>query len=388
MTELGANVTRLVEQDREVYLIGTAHISRHSVEEVQRVIRELKPDRVCVELDATRYRQLVDERRHEGIEPSAVVRERRVGELFASLALSAFQRRLGLRLGIRPGAELLAGVDTAREVGAELILADRDIQITLKRCWGNLSRFDRLQLVLVLVFALLGQSELSEQQVEDLKKKETLRDAMTEFATHLPRLKTPLIDERDLYLVDAIARCGGSRVVAVVGAAHVPGMVAHWGKAVDRDELLALPPPPRAPFKLLVPVLFSLVSLLAIARLGLATLPVIWLPWFIAVAASTALSLLVARSRPMPWLGATLLAPITTLYPDNLTGAVAALAQLRSRPANTPDKVAAVDSMLTVGAMRKNPFTHALALYLLAQLGSYVGATIALVWMLVRLFTY
>lgn len=132
------HVTRIDSDGRSIFIVGTAHVSPRSVEEVTRVITRLVPDTVCVELDQARYEALVDDSRFRRLDLFQIIREKRVLFLLASLALSAYQRRIGERMGVRPGAELLAAVEAARSVGAELVLADRDIQATLKRTWRSL----------------------------------------------------------------------------------------------------------------------------------------------------------------------------------------------------------------------------------------------------------
>src|SRR5690606_31528412 len=152
MSEVG-HVTRLSYQDKEILLIGTAHVSKRSVDEVRRVILEERPDTVCVELDAGRYKMLMDKSVWQKLDVFQVIRQKRVLFLLSSLALGAYQRRMGEKLGVSPGAELLAGVEAAEEVGAEVVLADRDVQATLKRTWANLSFWDKIQMSSGLISA-------------------------------------------------------------------------------------------------------------------------------------------------------------------------------------------------------------------------------------------
>src|SRR5688572_15284406 len=114
MSDVG-HVTKLEYQGKEIFLIGTAHVSQKSVDEVERVIREVKPDTVCVELDEGRYKMLVDSHAWRSLDIFQVIRQQRVLFLLSSLALGAYQRRIGEKLGVKPGAELLAGVETAKE---------------------------------------------------------------------------------------------------------------------------------------------------------------------------------------------------------------------------------------------------------------------------------
>ncbi|HEX9620053.1 MAG TPA: TraB domain-containing protein, partial [Polyangiaceae bacterium] len=199
--EPAGNVTRVEHDGREIYLVGTAHISRKSVEEVERVIDEVRPDTVCVELDPMRYEALVDDKRWQRLDVFAVIKERKVLFLLTSLALSAYQRKLGAKLGVRPGAELLAAVRKAEQIGARLVLADRNVQATLKRTWRNVGFWNKLRLTSGLVSVPFSLEEITEEKVEELKDRDTLSEMMQELARMMPGIKGPLIDERDRYLM-------------------------------------------------------------------------------------------------------------------------------------------------------------------------------------------
>jgi len=127
------NVTELTYDHKRLIIVGTAHVSQRSVDEVREVIEQVRPDSVCVELDKTRHDALVDEARWRKLDIFQVIRQKKVLMLMASLALAAFQRRLGDKLGVKPGAEMLAALQKAKEIDAQVVLADRDIQATLKR---------------------------------------------------------------------------------------------------------------------------------------------------------------------------------------------------------------------------------------------------------------
>ncbi|MDP6946771.1 MAG: TraB domain-containing protein, partial [Myxococcota bacterium] len=236
------HVSVFEEEGRTIYIVGTAHVSDKSVEEVQAVIEEVQPDTVCVELCETRYQALTDEDRWRKLDVFKVIREGKTLLLLANLALGAYQRRLGARLGVDPGAELLAGARKAREVGARLELIDRNIQTTLKRTWGNVGFFQKVKLLSMVVGATFSRDEIDEETIEQLKGRAQLSEMLAEFAAYMPEVKGPLIDERDRYMMSKIEEVEGERIVAVVGAAHVPGMQLMYGQEVDREPLEQLPP--------------------------------------------------------------------------------------------------------------------------------------------------
>ena len=152
--------------------------------------------------------------------------------MLVSIALAAYQRKLGERLGVKPGSELIAAVHKAQEVGAELVLADRDIQATLKRTWHNLSFFSKLKLVGSLLAAPFAVDEISEEQIEGLKDRDTISEMMNEFARLMPQVKTPLIDERDRYMMSSIQQAPGQKVG--------DGGFAGPRRAVDGDDHAAV----------------------------------------------------------------------------------------------------------------------------------------------------
>ncbi|MGE5785707.1 MAG: TraB family protein, partial [Myxococcales bacterium] len=220
-------VTRIEHQGREIYLIGTAHVSQNSVDEVKRVIAEVEPDTVCVELDQPRYDSMMDESRWRRLDLFQIIRQKRVLYFISNLALSAYQRKIGESMGVKPGAELLAAVKAAESIGARLVLADRDIQATLKRTWHQLGFWNKSRLVGMLLMIPFAVEEIAAEKIDALRDRDTISEVLDELAKEMPDLKRPLIDERDQYLIDSIVNAPGKKIVAVVGAGHVRGMLAN-----------------------------------------------------------------------------------------------------------------------------------------------------------------
>src|SRR5687768_8047812 len=248
VSSLPPSVTELEHGGTTYYIVGTAHVSQRSVDEVRDVIKQVEPDVVCVELDKTRMDALTKDSAFRDLDVFKVVREGRTLYLLAHLALASYQRRIGASLGVKPGAELLAAVQEARERGIPVELVDRDINITLKRTWANLGLWKRSMLLSSLLVGWEddGKGEaVTEKTVEDLKEPKALSEMLTELGRAVPEVKGPLVDERDQYLASKMtdAGAGKQKVVAVVGAAHVPGMTQHIGQYVDRALLDKVPPP-------------------------------------------------------------------------------------------------------------------------------------------------
>lgn len=386
MTDVG-HVTRLEMGDKEIYLIGTAHVSPKSVTEVERVIRELRPDTVCVELDEHRHRMLVDRDAWKKLDVFQVIREQRVLFLLSSLALGAYQRKMAAKLGVPPGAELLMALRTAEEVGAHVVLADREIQATLKRTWHNLSLWDKLQVtvgLLAVPFARGG--ELDEASIEKLKDRDTVGELLKQVAAEMPRLKGPLIDERDAFLISAISEAPGRRIVGVVGAAHVDGMVQRVGQTVDRAALSTLPTTSQATnlWRWWVPVVVSIAFFLQswVHRMqGFEDLLFAWVvPNALSSAALTTLSL----AHPLTILVAALTGPWTALAPRRRAGVVVGYVEAWLRKPTVDDCATVGTAMNNIGSLYSNRVLRVLLVSLSATWGSALGAWIGAIWVLTR----
>src|SRR4051794_35085343 len=224
MSEETANITRLNVEGKEIILIGTAHVSKQSAEQVKEVIELERPDSVCIELDEQRYQSITEGDKWRDMDIFKVIKERKAAVLLVNLALSSFQKRMASQLGINAGQEMIQGIESAKEVGANLVLADRNIQITFSRIWHNIGLWGKMQLLTQIIFSIFSNDRISEEELEKMKSQDMLNSMLSEFTEHFPKLKTPLIDERDQYLAQKIKEAPGNKVVAVLGAAHIPGI--------------------------------------------------------------------------------------------------------------------------------------------------------------------
>lgn len=377
MSDVG-HVTRLDYEGKEILLVGTAHVSQKSVEEVERVIRAQRPDTVCVELDANRYKMLVDDTTWRDLNIFQVIRQKRVLFLLSSLALSAYQRRMGEKLGVRPGAELLAAVKVAEEVGAELVLADRDIQATLKRTWANLSFWDKMQMSSGLITAPFAVEEIDEAELEKLKDKDTIGDMMHQVAEHMPRVKVPLIDERDHYLMSKIQEAPGRKIVGVVGAAHVAGMVERLGQKADYAALSEVPPPGRVAqaLKWVIPALMFAAFYVGYRRHGGGGLEQMIYAWVLPNAIVAGLFAILALAHPLTVLTAIVASPITSLNPTIGAGMVAGLVEAALRKPTVRDCEEVQTAVRSVKSIYSNRVTRVLLVAVATTLGSALGAWI------------
>ncbi|HVW25406.1 MAG TPA: TraB family protein [Polyangiaceae bacterium] len=378
---VSGNVTRLLHDGREIFLVGTAHVSKKSVDEVRRVIDELRPDVVCVELDAARYDSLRDDSGWRGLDARDILRSDRAGLFLASLLFAGFQKRLGDRLGVRPGMEMLAAVEEAHRTGANVVLADREIQATLMRCYRSLGPVDRMKVLLILVMLPFTASEIDEAEVEKLKDREKMGDVMEAFAREMPALGTPLIDERDRYLMASVQEAEGKRIVAVVGAAHVPGMSRRLGERVDRAALSVIPP--RSGLAAAVEWIPS-VAVAAIVAGAAARDPfrVVRVLELVALpsAAVTGLFAAIAGASVIAVIAAALLSPLTLVLPMLRVGPLSGLVELRRGPPTPADNARIRDDVLSPRAARKNPFLRPLLIAVATAVGRSLGGAIGIAW--------
>lgn len=373
--------------ERVVHIVGTAHVSQQSVDEVRRVIEEVRPDTVCVELDAMRYEALVDDSRWRKLNIFDVIRQRKVLFLMASLALQAFQRRLGDKLGVRPGAELLAAADKAKELGAELVLADRDVQATLRRTWAALSFFTKLKVVSMLMALVLYDDDIEASEVEALKNQGHVSFKIREAAEHLPGSRTPFIDERDQYLMSSVEAAPGRTLVVVVGAAHVAGMVAHQGKPVDREALSKIPPPSWVGqgLKWVIPTVILLAFYYGYRQHAGEGLRTMLYAWVLPNAIMAGVLTLAAGGKLLSVLTATIASPITSLNPTIGAGMVVGLVEAWLRKPTVEDCERLGKEVTTLRGMHKNPFSRILIVAIAATVGSALGAYIGATWVLTLL---
>ena len=377
------NIREIQLEDKRVHLVGTAHISARSAEEVAEVIDRVQPDTVCVELCAARLQSLMRPDAWREMDLFQVVRQKRATVLLANLILASFQRRLGEKLGVKPGAEMVAAVERAEAIGAELVLADREIQITLRRTWGRMRWWDKFKLALQLPLSLVAAPALTEEEVEKLKTQDMLSQVMEEFARAFPRAKETLIDERDRYMAHRIREAPGETVVAVVGAGHLKGIVDRIHERTTDADLEPLREIPRkAPF--IRAIQWAIPALvIGLIAYGFATsdAEVSWEMmkiWFVANGLLAGLGAALAFAHPLTILTAVLAAPLTSLNPMVAAGWVAGLAQAFARKPKVRDFESLPTDITSLRGFWSNSVTRILLVVALANLGSTLGTFISI----------
>jgi len=226
-----ADTHRRTFKDKEITLIGTAHVSRQSADLVHQVIEDERPDTVCVELCQARYQSITQKNRWQETDLFKVIKEKKAFLLLLNLMLAYFQKKIGQKLGIKPGEEMIRAIQTAEAVGAQIHLADREIRTTLSRTWRLMGLWTKVKLLAQLLVSSGQLENISEEDIEKMKRKDILEMLLAEIGESLPEIREVLIDERDQYLTHKIRTAPGKSIVAVVGAGHVPRHSEVLGRA-------------------------------------------------------------------------------------------------------------------------------------------------------------
>ena len=374
------NVHRLMWNGREIILVGTAHVSRESADLVERVIDEEKPDVVCVELCTSRYEAIKQKDKWQEMDIVKVIREKRTSLLLAQLLMVSFQKRIAKKFNIRPGEEMLRAIDKAEETGAALVLADREIRITMLRAWRKMSFFGKLKVIPDMILSLFIAGDITAAEIEKLKEGDMLELALQAMEESLPDLKTILIDERDQYLSHSITHAPGHKIVAIVGAGHVPGVISNMGREVDMDAINRIPPP--GLWSKLAGWMFS-AAIIGLIIAGFfysgsqASISMIkW--WILITATCSGVGALILLAHPVTIAASAIAAPITTLHPLIAAGWIAGLTEATIRKPQVKDFLNLADDVTTLKGFFNNKITRILLLVASVNLTTSIGTFIAI----------
>ena len=378
-TDNSQTVHRLDYDDKQVILVGTAHVSRESAQQVRQVIQEEQPDTVCVELCQSRYQSIRQKERWQETDIVKIIKEKKTFLLLSNLMLASFQKRIAKKLDIKPGQEMIAAVETAEEVGAEIHLADRDIRTTLSRTWRALGLWSKIKLFFQLILSLGEVEEITEEDIEKMKQQDVLETLLAEVGKSLPVLKTILIDERDQYLAEKIRTAPGKKIVAVVGAGHIPGIKKCWKEDVDVLALEQLPPKSKTAgiLKWLIPVAILVMFVAGFFYGGAQAGKDMILWWIGANAILAGIGAIIALAHPITIVSSMLAAPLTSLNPMIAAGWVSGLVEAFSRKPKVKDLEKLPEDILSIGGFWRNKVTRILLVVVFTNIGSSIGTFVA-----------
>lgn len=375
--EYPRDVHTVTQGDRTFIIVGTAHISQESIDLVKQVVEQETPDCVCIELDDKRYQALTQKKKWEELDLKTIIKNKQLSTLLVQLLMGAYQKRLGGKLGVTPGAELLMAANTAKQLQIPISLCDRDVRITLRRAWKCTSFWKKGFLLSSLLASVFDKTEVSEEKLQELKQKDVLTELMDEMGSTLPDLKRVLIDERDIYLNEKIKSSPGKRIVAVVGAGHVAGMKESF--EIDNknqlEEITSIPPVSKV-YKFigwLIPALIigSLVVIGGQKGVGVAGENLLF--WIIANGIPCSIGALLALGHPATIVSSFVAAPITSLTPVIGAGYVAAFVQVVTCPPVVKEFQSAGNDVGSIKGWWKNRLLRVFLVFLLTGLGSSIG---------------
>lgn len=381
-----SDIHRISLPDKEIILVGTAHISQESVDTVIQTIRDERPDTVCIELDEQRFQALRQGSQWESLNLKQIIRRGQVPFVMTNLALAAFQKRMGLQTGIRPGAEMAAAAEAAEAEGMRVELVDRSIRTTLLRVWRKTGLWKKMQILASLIGSLFESQKVSEEELARLRQSDTLSAMLEEMSRMLPSVKTILVDERDIYMAYHIRNAPGARIVAVVGAAHIPGISSLLMRDISAETIAEISRVPAKPTisKIIPWVIPAIVVGLFVFGFflgdrqqiaGAAT------AWILANGLLSALGALIALGHPLTIISAFFAAPITSLNPTIGAGFVTGMVQVMAASPTVRDMERVGDDLVSVRGWWSNRLARVFLVFFFSSLGSTLGTFVAFHWL-------
>lgn len=380
-----------LEQDGRVFIIvGTAHVSQESTDLVRQVIEQEQPDTVCVELDPQRYQTLSEQRKWESLDLRQIIRQKQLPTLLVNLLLSSYQKRIGQKLGVIPGTELLEATIVAKENNIPIELVDRDVRITLRRAWASMSFWEKMSLLVSGIAGVIDDEEISEEMLQEIKQKDVLSELMRELGEAMPAMKTVLIDERDTYIAQKTRHAPGQKIVSVVGAGHVEGILETLRSKPDIDlSQIEVIPTPSPVGKILgwgIPLLIIGALVYIGFTQGASAAGDNLLFWVLANGIPASIGAIIALAHPFTILISFIGAPITSLTPVIGAGYVAAFAQAYFQPPVVKEFQTVSDDIAQWRKWWSNKLLRVLLVFILTTLGSLIGTYVGAAEIISNLF--
>jgi pheromone shutdown-related protein TraB len=364
----------------ELKIIGTAHVSQKSIDEVVRGIEEFVPDIIAVELDPPRYAALKQqESQTEGPGISDILTSGNMTQLLVQWILAYVQRKIGMNVGIEPGAEMKEAIRLAEEKGIRVALIDRDIRITLSRFWAGMTFREKFRMIYALAVSVTGVSG-EEIDIDSLTEQDVVTLALEEFRKFSPNGAKALIDERDAYLAHSLIPFTRSdqRILAVIGAGHVRGVTRYLSEPQTLPPMRELTAQIKSrPWGKIIGIgvlalFLSLIIAIIFSGVGYEVLITAFIWWIVINGSLAALGTLLARGHPISALVAFSCAWLTSLNPLIAAGWFAAIAEAKiRRPAISDLKEISKAEDFT--EMSKIPLFRVVLVAALANLGSTLG---------------
>ena len=394
--ETQEDIIKIIQlNNSEITLIGTAHVSQLSVEMVEEKIATGDYDCVAVELCAPRLENITNQAWWKNLDIYQIFKKKKAGLLLINLALTAYQKRLAERIGVEAGKEMVRAVELSRENHLRLEVIDRNISTTLHRLVTEVSFWQKMKIVGGLVVGVFVGEEISEEQIEDLKRGDMLHAVVSEFGEELPEIKRVLIDERDEYMVGRLNQISAShdapkKILALVGAGHLMGMMASMDLPPDAGHLQELdqkPPPRKTGLYIGWGICVLILSMFVVGfkqspELGgqlVAT-------WILLNGGLSALGTALALGHPVSIFAAFIAAPLTSLNPTIGAGMGVGLGESYMRKPKVGDFETLREDITHYSMWWKNRVARLLLIFFFSSFGSMIGTYAAGASIVTQLF--
>ena len=381
-------------EEKEIILVGTAHVSQESADLVRETITCENPDYVGVELCKSRYKTLSKNDRWGQTKIADVIKRGEAYLFLLNILLANFQRKIGDTLDVKPGSEMVEAINVSKDQNIPIALVDRDIQVTLKRAWGAASIIEKFKLFNVLIsefimnlFGLETES-IDKKYIENLKNRDLINELIKELGDTLPCAKKVLIDERDDYIASKILDIPGKKIIVVVGAGHLEGIKARVKEhamsmstskehSTDTSELETIP---RGTgifkfIKYIIPAIFLFIVIMGYHTGGWDKTYNILILWIIANFIPAVIFALLVMAHPVTIAAAGIASPVTSLFPGVPAGLFASYVESRVRQ----PKVSDFEGLMKInglGDLLKNEVAKIMLIFLAVNAGSSIGAVI------------
>lgn len=363
--------------NKTIHFVSTAHVSKDSVVEVKEVIETYLPDAVCIELDDNRAHNIRNKDQTKDIDIKEIIKSKKVGAFIANLILSSYQKRMADDLETSVGQEMVQAMESANAVNARIYNIDRDIQITFKRIWGNLSLFKKVNLAATLITSLFSKDEIDAEEIENLKESDLLFDAVKELDETMPDVSLRLLHERNYYMAEKIKSINAETLVVVIGAAHTEGIIEALNESHSISELNAVPQKKKRNISgWIVPgIIITLLIALTFKNpsVGFAQ----FATWIGLSAGLATLGAILTGAHPLTIATTLITAPIGTLSPFLAVGFFAGLMEAYQRPPRVSDFDNIAEDISKPKMWFKNKVLRILLIMIVTNLMSSIGTFIA-----------
>jgi pheromone shutdown-related protein TraB len=375
------------DKPSEIILVGTAHVSEKSVMEVNAAIEREKPDIVAVELCRSRYEAIKGNVKNADIPVKELLKEGKVYFYLVHMLLAHIQKKFADEMGVQPGVEMISAIEAAEASGAQVLLIDRDIQVTLQRFWSMMGFIEKLKMLGGLIAAVLGIGGTQEIDMDNITNQDMVSMLVEEFRDTSPNAVKVLIDERDAYMSNNLVKAamgGNKKIVAVIGAGHRSGIQRYLENPKTIPRINYGVEAPKKKFGimklfgvLVVALALGTFALIIMSGISLESLAVAFAWWFVINGVLSAIGVIIARGHPYSVLTAFFIAWLTSLNPAMAAGWFAGLTEAKYRKPTTDDFKELVE-IETVDGMMKNNLFRVVLVTALANLGSMVGTFIGI----------